>query len=108
MKVKQYKTMLGEENIPMLVKEKEVPYQEGKIESPGNVVKMMREVFSIHKQTEEYLYEICLNPKNHLIGVCELAHGCIRFAKKPSCVEHLLPFWSIIILPEMFLRVVRI
>lgn len=60
MKVKQYKTILGEENIPMLVKEKEVPYQEGKIESPENVVKMMREVFSIHKQTEEYLYEICL------------------------------------------------
>lgn len=63
MKVKQYKTILGEENIPMLVKEKEVPYQEGKIESPENVVKMMREVFSIHKQTEEYLYEICLNTK---------------------------------------------
>lgn len=77
MKVKQYKTILGEENIPMLVKEKEVLYQEGKIESPENVVKMMREVFSIHKQTEEYLYEICLNTKNHLIGIFEISHGCI-------------------------------
>lgn len=63
MKVKQYKTILGEENIPMLVKEKEVPYQEGKIESPENVVK--------------YLYEICLNTKNHLIGIFEISHGCI-------------------------------
>lgn len=61
MKVKQYKTILGEENIPMLVKEKEVLYQEGKIESPENVVKMMREVFSI----------------NHLIGIFEISHGCI-------------------------------
>ena len=54
MKVKQYKTILGEENIPMLVKEKEVLYQ-----------------------TEEYLYEICLNTKNHLIGIFEISHGCI-------------------------------
>lgn len=88
MKVKQYKTILGEENIPMLVKEKEVPYQEGKIESPENVVKMMREVFSIHKQTEEYLYEICLNTKNHLIGIFEISHGCLCGASAAILVHN--------------------
>lgn len=77
MKIKQYKTVLGEENIPMLVKEKEVQYQEVKMDSFNKVVKMMREVFSIHKQTEEYLYEICLDTRNHLLGVFEISHGCI-------------------------------
>lgn len=77
MKIKQYKTVLGEENIPMLVKEKEVQYQEVKMDSFNKVVKMMREVFSIHKQTEEYLYEICLDTHNHLLGVFEISHGCI-------------------------------
>ena len=77
MKINQYKTVLGEDNIPMLVKEKEVQYQEVKMDSFNKVVKMMREVFSIHKQTEEYLYEICLDTSNHLLGVFEISHGCI-------------------------------
>lgn len=79
MKVKQYKTVFGEDNLPTLVKEKEIQYEGEKFDRPEAVNKMMREVFGIHRQTEEYLYEICLNVKNGLLGVFEISQGSVAY-----------------------------
>ena len=42
---------------------------------PHDVKFIMNNLFSLSKRTEEYLYLICLNAKNKIIGVFEISHG---------------------------------
>ena len=77
MRVNQFKTMLNERGLPELVKEKSENYGIDSLTSPDKIAQMMREVFRIHKNTEEYLYEICFTAKMKPIGVFEISHGTI-------------------------------
>ena len=80
MRVSQYKTMLNENGLPELVKEKSSNYGIESLTSPELIAQMMREVFQIHRNTEEYLYEICFTTKMKPIGVFEISHGAIDMA----------------------------
>lgn len=77
MLVNQYKTLLGRDRIPVLLKERSYDYACDRLNSPEKIAKMIREVYEIHKQTEEFLYELCFDKRMKLIAVFEISHGCI-------------------------------
>lgn len=75
MGIVKYKTRLGDSGLPEVVKEESYEWDEMILDSPDKVEKMMKSVFRIHKETEEYLYEICFNAKMKPIAVFEVSHG---------------------------------
>lgn len=73
-----YKTQLTEDNKCILVKARSIKYSSKKnFTSPNVAAQMMREVFEIHKQSEEYVYLLCLNPAMRLLGIFEISHGSV-------------------------------
>lgn len=78
-KVWELKTILERSEIVLIKKELDYPMEKNeKFTSPGKVADLMRAVFQIQKQTEEYLYMMCLDIKGRLLGIYEIAHGCIN------------------------------
>ena len=76
----KYTTKLTENK--RVVLEKEVcmnyPLLSHKITSPGDAVEIGREFLRIHEEPEEYMYMICMNVKNKVIGVFEISHGTVN------------------------------
>lgn len=48
------------------------------IKSPDDAVAIGREFMRIHEEPEEYMYMICMNTKNRIIGVFEISHGTVN------------------------------
>ena len=48
------------------------------IKSPGDVNDIARNFIRLHEESEEYLYMICMNTKNKIIGVFEISHGNVN------------------------------
>lgn len=48
------------------------------IRSPEDAANIGKTFMRIHENTEEYLYLICMNTKNKVIGVFELSHGSVN------------------------------
>lgn len=65
-----------------IVLEKEVsmnyPSETFIIRSPEDAAIIGRDYMRIHEKTEEYMYMICLNTKNRVIGVFEISHGNVN------------------------------
>lgn len=79
MRVIVYKTMLDSDGRCELVKEKTVNYAgERKMDQPDKVYWMLRDVFQMDRQTEEYSYLLCLDSGCKLLGVFELTHGTVN------------------------------
>lgn len=78
MRVNHYKTMLGDKGLPVLVKEKSCNYACDRFGTPSAIVQMMRDVYQIHLQTEEFVYELCFTTKMKLIGIFEISHGIVN------------------------------
>ena len=79
MRVTKYKTILDDNRIVSLVKEDSVNYPyASSLHDPVTVHRLMCEVFQHDKQTEEYLYLLCVNAKNKLIGCFEISHGTVN------------------------------
>lgn len=78
MRVNHYKTMLGNEGLPVLVKERSCNYACDRFDTPCEIVQMMRDVYQIHLQTEEFVYELCFTTKMKLIGIFEISHGSVN------------------------------
>lgn len=79
MRVIQYKTILNNEKMCELIKEKSVNYPENNsFNSPDKIYKMLCDIFQHDKQTEEYLYLLCFNTKCKLQGIFELSHGTVN------------------------------
>lgn len=76
MRITKYKTEL-ESDAVVLVKEKCVNYNTGNFTNPATVVDVMKNVFRIDKETEEYVYIIAINSKNKPIGFFEISHGTV-------------------------------
>lgn len=76
----KYKTKLTENKRVVLEKEVSMncPDLFYKITSPGDVVELGKEFMHIHEEPEEYMYMICMNTKNKVIGVFELSHGTVN------------------------------
>ena len=79
MRITQYKTILNAEKHCELVKERALNYSvDGNLNSPDKIYKMLCDVFQHNKQSEEYVYLLCLNIKCKLLGVFELSHGNVN------------------------------
>ena len=80
MRITKYKTKLTEDKRITLEKEVSVnrPDMENIIRSPENVNELARGYLRMHEETEEYLYMICMNTKNKIIGVFEISHGNVN------------------------------
>ena len=71
----EYRTEVDDSYRTKIVKEKEVEYDCSNFDSPKKIVALMNEVFRMDKLAEEYVYLLCMNSKNRLIGVFEIGHG---------------------------------
>jgi DNA repair protein RadC len=76
----KYTTKLTENKRVVLEKEVSVnrPDLSYKITSPGDAVIIGKEFMRIHEEPEEYMYMICMNTKNKVIGVFEISHGTVN------------------------------
>ena len=76
----KYKTKLTENKRITLQKEVSTncPDLSYAIKSPEDAANLGKKFMCIHEETEEYLYLICLNTKNKVIGVFELTHGSVN------------------------------
>ena len=74
MRITSYKTEL-ENGRTVLVKEKSTNYEICDLAHPSRIADMMRSVFRIDRQSEEYVYAIAVNAKMKPIGVFEISHG---------------------------------
>ena len=76
----KYKTKLTDKKRVILEKEvtKNCPDLSYTITTPADAVIIGREFMGIHKETEEYMYMICLNTKNKVLGVFEISHGSVN------------------------------
>lgn len=48
------------------------------IKSPDDAATIGKEFMRIHEEPEEYMYMICVNTKNKVIGVFEISHGTVN------------------------------
>jgi DNA repair protein RadC len=76
----KYTTKLTENKRVVLEKEvsKNYPTLSHKITSPGDAAVIGKEFMRIHEEPEEYMYMICMNVKNKVIGVFEISHGTVN------------------------------
>ena len=73
----KYKTKLTENKRVVLEKEVSMNYPTLSyvIKSPDDAATIGKEFMRIHEEPEEYMYMICMNTKNKVIGVFEISHG---------------------------------
>ena len=76
----KYTTKLTENKRVVLEKEVSMnrPDLSYKITSPGDAVVIGKEFMRIHEEPEEYMYMICMNTKNKVIGIFEISHGTVN------------------------------
>ena len=76
----KYKTKLTEDKRVTLEKEVSVnrPDMVSVIRSPEDAANVARDFIHLHEESEEYLYMICMNTKNKIIGVFEVSHGNVN------------------------------
>lgn len=77
MRIVEYNTELGENNLPILKKEKAVNFDINNLRTADNVVNMMNGIFKANAQTEEHVWLLAFNTKINLLGVFEVAHGTV-------------------------------
>ena len=63
MRITTFITAVDSDKKNILVKEKSFNYVTDILTKPECIVKMMREVFSLHNMAEEYLYMLSFNTK---------------------------------------------
>lgn len=80
MRLTKYKTRLTEGQRVTLDKEFSInrPDLTSVIKSPNDVYEVARDGLRMHEESEEYLYMICMNTKNKIIGVFEVSHGNVN------------------------------
>lgn len=80
MRVTKYKTRLTADKRVTLEKEISVnrPDLVSIIRSPDDVSYFAKSFLRMHEESEEYLYMICMNTKNRIVGVFELSHGNVN------------------------------
>lgn len=76
----KYKTRLTENKRVALEKEVSTncPELTYAIKSPDDAATIGKGFMRIHEEPEEYMYMICMNTKNKIIGVFEISHGSVN------------------------------
>lgn len=79
MKITKYGTLLDEDGMCVMVKEKSMNYHpvSEELNNPEKIYRMLCDVFCHNRQTEEYLYLLYFNTKCRLQGVFEVSHGTV-------------------------------
>ena len=77
MRINFYDAVL-EDNRTMLVKEKAVNFEAGKMNNSKEVVMVMRKLLHLEKRAEEYCYIIALNSSCRIIGIFFLSKGTVN------------------------------
>lgn len=80
MELVKYKTMQGDSRIPQLIKESCYYSVQDGMSNPKRIVSVMKEVFQMHRETEEYLYEICMDAKGKPMAIFEISHGTVNYS----------------------------
>ena len=70
MRINFYEARLSEDKRIMLVKEKGVNYDVGKLNSPEDIVLMMRKLLHVEQMAEEHCYMIAMNSSCKVLGDC--------------------------------------
>lgn len=80
MRITTYRTRLTADKRVALEKEISVnrPDIDSIIRSPENVAEIAKGYLRMHEEPEEYMYMICMNTKNKIIGVFEISHGNVN------------------------------
>ena len=75
----KYTTKLTENKRVVLEKEVSMNYPtlSYAIKNPDDAATIGKEFMRIHEEPEEYMYMICMNSKNKVIGVFEVSHGTV-------------------------------
>lgn len=76
----KYTTKLTENKRVVLEKEVSMNYPSLSyaIKSPDDAAVIGKEFMHIHREPEEYMYMICMNVKNKVIGIFEISHGTVN------------------------------
>lgn len=76
----KYKTRLTEDKRVTLEKEVSVnrPDIVSIVRSPDDAANIAKGFMRIHEEPEEYMYMICMNTKNRVVGVFEISHGNVN------------------------------
>lgn len=78
MRINFYEARLSEDNRTMLVKEKGVNYDSGKLNSPEDIVLMMRKLLHVEQMAEEHCYMIAMNSSCRVLGVFFISKGTVN------------------------------
>ena len=78
MRVNFYNAVLSEDNRTILVKERGVNYGIGKICSPNDTVRMMKELLYMDRLAEEHCYMVALNCACKITGIFFLSKGTVN------------------------------
>lgn len=78
MRINFYETRLSEDNRTMLVKEKGVNYDAGELNSPEDIVLMMRRLLHVEQMAEEHCYMIAMNSSCKVLGVFFISKGTVN------------------------------
>ena len=86
MKVTVFGTILDDDGMCKLVKNKVIDYAgEENLDEPTKVYRLLRDVFQMDKQTEEYLYMLCMSGASRLE---EVPHPQVKVRVLPRVQGH--------------------
>lgn len=75
MRINFYEAVLSEDDRTLLVKERAVNYEAGKLNNPEDIVLMMRRLLHMEKMAEEYCYMIAMNSSCKVLGIFLISKG---------------------------------
>ncbi len=78
MRINFYEARLSEDNRIMLVKEKGVNYDAGKLNNPEDIVLMIRRLLHVEQMAEEHCYMIAMNSSCKVLGVFFISKGTVN------------------------------
>ena len=78
MRINFYEARLSEDERIMLVKEKGVNYEAGKLNNPEDIVLMVRRLLHVERMAEEHCYMIAMNSSCKVLGVFFISKGTVN------------------------------
>lgn len=78
--ITSYRTEIDDSYRTIVVKEKEIEYDETLYCNPVKIVEMMNSAFKLDRLAEEHFYLLCMDTKCRIIGVFELSHGTANWS----------------------------
>lgn len=75
MRINFYEARLSEDDRTMLVKEKGMDYEAGRLNSPAEIALMMRRLLHMEQMAEEHCYMIAMNNCCKVLGIFLISKG---------------------------------